>query len=196
MSSESTIINNTTNSIGFSSFEGINKNLNSKNSQIKIKKNLDTILEKTGENKSITNSKILKIIKDETRKNDSCNDRVCENEEKVQAKNTNAKILLPNEKEKKNTNAISTNNKKILNTEEIKIKTNIAEIAQKKKLDKMAIKKHGKDFGKINNKNIKNLNSKILETKKVYNYIKEKKGIRKDKKTNDTKNQVKIVLLI
>ena len=186
MSSESTIINNTTNSIGFSSFEGINRNLNSKNSQLKTKKNLDIILEKKGENKYITNSKILKIIKNETRKNDFCNDNMCENEEKVQVNNTNSKILLPKEKEKKNTNVISlkNENKKILNTEEIKIEKNIAEIAQKKKLDKMEIKKLGKDFGKINNKNNKNLNSKILEIKKTYNYIK--------KNNNEEENNNKI----
>jgi hypothetical protein len=180
MSSESTIINNTNNSIGFSSFEGINKNLNSKNPQVKTKKNLDTILEKKGENKYITNSKILKKIKIETGKNDFCKDSLCKNEEKVQVKNTNTKILLPNEKEKKNTNITSLNNinnKKILNTKEIKIKQNIAEIAQKTKLDKMAIKKIGKDLGKINKKNDKNLNIK----KDYNNYIKENNNEERDK---------------
>ena len=63
MSCKSTIIYNTSIPIGFSSYEGNNKNSNSKNYKTITRNNLDTILEKKGENKYVTNTKILKKLK-------------------------------------------------------------------------------------------------------------------------------------
>ena len=93
MSSESNIIYNTRNSFGFSSFEGNNKNSNSKNYKT-ITKNLDTILEKKRENKYVTNTKILKKIKKETGKEDFYKDSVYKKEENVKVEHANNKILF------------------------------------------------------------------------------------------------------
>jgi len=117
MSSESTIIYNTSNSIGFSSFEGNNKNSNSKNYKTTTKKNLDTILEKKGEKKYVSNNKILKKIQKETGKEDFYKDSVYKKKENVQVENTNIKFLLHYQKKKKNSNIICSeniNNKKIV----------------------------------------------------------------------------------